>query len=484
MASSGYSRNMKAMILLFCALMGLMSAQEADQRVLGKSVEGSYADKVVVIEVGKKDLSVSQSFKFWERILKKADDDGAQAIVFDLNTPGGLAFPTTELMTQIANLKTPTISFVNPQALSAGTFVAVSTDRIYMKPGSAIGSAAIVDGTGGKIEDTMRAKLESFFDAHVRWIAEKKGYRKDVLRAMMIVSEKERNIEGNIVEAGALLALNSSEAIKPLNEGTLLATAEIQNLDALFEREGWDKADLVTATPTGFERLAWWVAGISGLLIVVGLSGGYFEIKTPGFGVGGVISLTAFGIFFFGNYLAGNMAGYELAALFVLGIVFIAIEIFVLPGFGIAGLIGLTIMIGSLVFAMVDNVAWERRQFEAPGIGWLGEVLSGPAMHLSFGIFGSLLILWAMMRFLPNIPFFGKHLLPGSVALGTGISEEAETGPRIGMTGTATTDLRPSGKAEIDGGLLDVVADGKFVQKGDAVRIIKEDGMGVVVKGA
>lgn len=477
MALSRYSAGMNRIVLFLFVLMNLLRGE--DGNVLGKAEEESYGGKIVRITVGEKDLSIGQSFKFWERTLDRAEAEGAKAVIFDLDTPGGLAFPTGEMMSQIANLKMPTVAFVNPKALSAGSMIAISTDRIYMTPGSTIGSSAIVNGTGQEIEKVMREKLESFFNAHVRYIAEKKGHRKEVIQAMMFLNDEDQSFGDLVVKKGKLLNLNSSDAVKLLDDGPILAEAELEDLDAVLEAEGWSRADLVDAKPSAFEKLAWWVASVSPILILLGLAGGYFEFKAPGFGVGGVISIIAFSLFFFGNYLAGNMAGYELAAIFVLGLILIAVEIFVLPGFGVPGIFGLIIAVGSLVFSMIDGVKW--RQYEW-GSGSLLDAISGPAMYLAIGIFGWVGLLYLMFRFVPGIPFLNRTLLNASLAEGTGMETREGEASRVGMTGEAQTDLHPSGKAEIDGEIVDVVVEGGFARKGDAVRIIKEDGMGIVVK--
>ncbi len=469
---------MKLAIFFILISLGIISAQ--DQRILGKSDEESFADKIVRIEIGKKDLGNGQSFKFWERVLDRAQEEGAKGIIFDLDTPGGLAFPTEELMTQIANVGIPTVAFVNPNAISAGSFIAVSTDRIYMTPGSKIGSSGLVNGSGQEIEPVMRAKLESYFGAQIRYIAKQKGYRPEVIEAMMFLSDEERKIGDVTVRPGSLLNLTSTEATKVMDDGPLLATAEIAKLDEVLKAEGWDQLEVVTATPTGFERIAWWIAGYSVILIVIGLGGGYLEVQSPGFGIGGVVSLIAFGLFFFGNSVAGNMAGYEVAAIFVLGIILIAVEIFVLPGFGVAGISGLLLVIGSLTFAMLDGFTWRTYQWEdGEGVG-IVELIKGPALNLAVGIIGSLVLLFLMMKYLPQLGLVERNLLPGS--LGKGNGEDEIMGRRVGLTGTATTDLRPSGMAEIDGETIEVLADGVFLDRGESLRVISDDGMGVTVK--
>lgn len=444
----------------------------------GRSGEESYAGKVVIIEVRENDLSHGQSFKFWERTLERLEEEEAEALIFDLETPGGLAFPTKDLMSKIANLEIPTYSYIDPMAMSAGALIAVSTDEIYMAPGSLVGSAALVSGSGMAIDETMRAKIESFFDAHVRWITEKKGHRYEVIEAMMMVRDEERKVGSITVPKGGLMALNSSEAVEMLEDGPLFAQGEVKDLDALLKLKGYERSQVVIATPTGFEKFAWWVASASGFLILLGLGGGYLELKTPGFGIGGIISLTAFSLFFFGNYVAGRMAGYELAALFVLGIVLILIEIFLVPGVGVVGFLGLGCVLSALGFAMVDRVQWQKFQWDQ---GSLSEAIAGPALQLAIGIFGSLILLYLIIRYLPTVPLFERAMLTETLASGTG-QQEAPLKGHVGAEAVTATDLRPAGKISLEGALLDASLESGFLRKGEKVTVVREDGMGITVR--
>ena len=471
---------MKTLFFYLFVSLGLLFGQ--DQKVFGKSDEESYEGKIVRIKVGKKDLVNGQSFKFWERVLDRATDEKAKAIIFDIDTPGGLALATKELMTRISEMEIPTIAFVNPEASSAGSFISISTDRIYMTPGSLIGSSGIVSGSGQEIDPVMRAKIESFFGAHIRYIAEKKNYRPEVIEAMMFLSEEERKIGDVVVPVGKLLNLNSIEATKIMDDGPLLAKAELSTIEEVLKAEGWSADEMITARPTGFEKLAWWIASYSSILIMVGLGGGYLELKTPGFGIGGIVCLSAFGLFFFGNYMAGNMAGYELAAIFAIGIALIAVEIFVIPGFGVAGIAGLLLIVGSLVFSMFDGVTWNTYQGGGAEEVSFIDVLRRPARSLALGIFGSLLLLFLMMKFLPKLGFIGDSMLPGSLTRGNGDDAPENEGGLVGQTGVAVSDLRPSGKAEIDGKVVEVLADGAFLDQGEAIRVMSDYGMGITVK--
>jgi len=153
---------MKSLLLFLLLSLGTLCGQ--DKKALGKSEEASYEGKIVRITVDEKDLSIGAAFKFMERTLDRVKDEGAKAVIFDLDTPGGLAFPTKELMSKLADLEIPTIAFVNSEASSAGSFIAISTDRIYMTPGSNIGSSAIVSGGGHCREEGASARSDRGYD--------------------------------------------------------------------------------------------------------------------------------------------------------------------------------------------------------------------------------------------------------------------------------------------------------------------------------
>jgi membrane-bound serine protease (ClpP class) len=241
---------------------------------------------------------------------------------------------------------------------------------------------------------------------------------------------------------------------------------------------------VVRAEPTGFEKLAWWVKYLSPVLILVGLGAAYAEMKAPGFGVGGAISLAAFSLFFFGNYAAGNMAGYELAVIFAVGILLIALEIFVIPGTGIAGIVGLLLMVGTLFFAMIDSIDLSDFGSEALSGPSFLELIAWPALSLAIGLFGGVVLAMFLMRFLPDTPLFGWLTLKQELASGAAMDEHKRDDPRrVGWTGAAATDLRPVGKATFQGEVLDVAVEGGgFVAEGAPVRIVSEDGMGILVK--
>ena len=459
--------------------------QKPAKKIFGRSGEESYRDKVVVIKVGEKDLVNKQAFKFWRRVIERVNAEDARAVVFDINTPGGLAFDTADLiMVDMQKLKVPSYAFVNPKALSAGALVAAGTDGIYMHPVSTIGAAAIVSGTGAEIPEIMRAKIESAFNAFVRAVSKSKGHNPDVIRAMMITDEYFDF--GDIqVEEGELLSLTADEAVMDFEGKPLLAKGIVDDITVLLEKEGLGNVEVIHAEPTGMEKFAYWVAAFSGILILVGIGGGYLEMKSPGFGLGGGISLLAFGLFFFGNYVAGNMAGYGLMLLFLLGVMLVIVELFILPGMIIPGVIGGLLVLGTLFMAMVDGFAFDDNDIR----GWDAEgaldFINRPAMNLAIGLLGSTVLMMLMMRYLPNVPIFSRMVMSKVLATGDSTGEDSVqggTGEHVGLRGVASTDLRPAGKGDFDGRVLDVTAANGYIEEGKAIVVIGEDGVRILVE--
>ena len=449
----------------------------------GKVKEESFENKLVVLKVGKDDLINKQSFKFWRRMLRRAEDEKARAVLFDLDTPGGYAFETKEIMSEITRLTIPSYAFVNENALSAGALMSVATDGIYMSPEGTIGAAGLVSGGGAEIGEMMRKKLHSSFEAQIRSVAEKKGHDPDLIRAMMIPEPRDRVFGSVVVKAGELLTLTATEATSLRDGRTLLAKAVAGSIEEIAQMEGMEGVEIVRAEATAFENFAWWVSKWSFLLILVGMAAAYAELKAPGFGIGGAISLLAFGMFFFGNYMAGNLANYELVALFALGVILVAVELFLIPGTGVIGIAGVLCMLGALLLGTVDKIDWSDWKV-GDFSGGLIDLLRGPALTLGTGLLGGSILVVLLMRFLPNAPLFRTFIARKELAGGASLDDEAAVAgseKRVGWTGEALTDLRPSGKAVMSGEELDVVADGAFISKGSKVRVLRQDGMRIVV---
>lgn len=456
--------------------------------------EVSYTGKVVVIDVGQDSLINQANFEFMERALLKADRDGAKAVVFDMDTPGGLVWQTSELMLEtLVKLKTPVYTYVNTRAISAGSLVAAATDAIYMAPGATIGSAGVVQGGGQDLAETMEQKVVSMVISTARNAAIQNGHNPDVIEAF-IDKDKEVVIDGEVIsKAGEMLNLNTPEATRLINGRPVLAKGEVGSIEELLAAEGVEYApeDLIKAERMGFEVFAFWVVKLAPLLIMLGVIGAYTEMKSPGLGIPGLVSVLAFGIYFFGAHLAGKLAGFEIVALFVLGLLLVVLEIFVIPTAFIFGLIGAVLMVTALALGLVDKAPVVAP--DGSGIQWgelISDVLITPLFTVSIGLAGAIVGVALLMRYLPSVPLFSRLVLSTEVpqgtssALGNEPADNTSTGARsyVGCSGVADSVLRPSGRAVINGEYVDVVTDGEFIRKGTQIKVIAQEGLRVVVR--
>src|SRR5437764_2167216 len=291
---------------------------------------------------------------FLRRAVKTAESNEASAIVFDMNTYGGRLGTATEVVDTLNQIKIPTYTFINTNAGSAGALIAIATRHVYMTPVSAIGAAAPILPTGEDLPSTAREKTISYWSALVRGSAIKNGHNPDVAEAFMN-KDKEVKIGDRVVHPkGAVLTLNAQEATEKINGKPLLAEGIVDSVGDLTKRAGL-KDNIMRIEPTGFEQLAFWITALAPLLLLGGILGAYLEFKIPGATWPGVISAICFALFFLGHYLAG-LAGWEVVALFVLGMVLVLIEIlFFAHSTIIFGVVGLFLIVASLLWVMLDR---------------------------------------------------------------------------------------------------------------------------------
>jgi membrane-bound serine protease (ClpP class) len=414
------------------------------------------------------------------RGVKEAMEANADAIIFDMDTYGGAVNTTQEIIEIISKFKGTTITYVNTKAFSAGAFISVATQKIYMAPQSVIGAAAIVmqspGGTGiEKLPDTVEAKMTSGFSAIVRAQAEKNGHNVDVVQAM-IDKTKALEIEGEVLnKEGNILTLTDRQAAKEYGNPPkpLLSSGTVESLDLLLEKLGYANATRTTIEPTGAEKLGTWINTISPILLIIGIIGIYIEFKTPGFGLPGIVGIVAFTIYFLGGYVAGlSGAGWILA--FLIGIALIAVELFVFPGTFIAGILGAIIMLVALVMAMVDVY---------PGTPSLPSLpqLQLPLRDLSIAVLASVGIALILARFLPETTLFNRLVSQGASGETSVAAQETRQSSRLGKVGVAIAPLCPGGKARFDDELLDVITRGEMIAKGQQVKIIGHTGPNAIV---
>src|SRR5437016_8921216 len=312
---------------------------------LGQAREVIHKGDVVVVPL-RGEISPSL-LMFLRRAEKLAETNGASAIIFEMNTYGGRLDAAEEITSVLNHAKIPTYTFIDSNAGSAGALVALATQHIYMAPVSAIGAAAPVLSTGEDLPLTQREKTISYWSALIRSSALKNGHNPDIGEAFMD-KEKEVKIGDRVVHAkGTLLTLNAQEATELINGKPLLADGLADSVADLAKKAGL-KGALVAVDPSGFERLAFWITSLAPLLLLLGIICAYLEFKMPGVSMPGIIAAICFALFFAGHYLAG-LAGWEVVALFVLGVVFVLVEIlFFAHSTIIFGVIGVFLMLASL----------------------------------------------------------------------------------------------------------------------------------------
>lgn len=467
--------------------------QSEDDGLFARQMGKNYKGKIVRIEVGRSTLISKSRFEFMDRIVRKAQADGAEAVIFDLDTPGGLAWDTQELILKtLQDVTIPTYSFVNPQAQSAGAIVALGTDHIYMRPSSSIGSALVVT-IGGDLPDDMSSKVTQAMVSVVRDTARSKGHNEDIAEAF-VTRGKKVVINGNVIfdEGDEVLNLSASQATEIIDGQPVLAKGLAKSIDDIITQENL-QGDLVDAESLGMESFAYWVQKYAILLIIIGIAGVYLEMQSPGFALPGAIGLLSFAIYFFGNNLAGNLAGYELVVVFVLGLVLIGIEIFLFPGTLVAGIIGGIMVLGSLGFAMVDKVDFESKMKGLPGAESWGELMGSGFLTLMFGSIGALALILAVIKFFPRTRMGGLLILDEAVAGGASIDGQSHIDPEsgsdtgqsvsyLGWEGVAETDLRPAGKGRFKGKILDIISDGEYLNKDTQIIVSRHEGSRIVVK--
>jgi len=406
---------------------------------------------------------------------------GASAIIFEMDTYGGRLDAAEEITDVLNHATIPTYTFINNNAGSAGALIALATRNIYMAPVSAIGAAAPVLVTGQDLPETEREKTISYWSALIRSTAVRNGHNPDIGEAFMN-KEKEVKLGDRVIHAkGSLLTLSAQEAIEQINGKPLLAAGVADSVADLMRKAGL-KGTSVALAPTGFERLAIWVTLLAPLLLLGGIVGAYLEFKIPGASVPGIISAICFTLFFLGHHLAG-LAGWETVALFVVGFVLVLIEIlFFAHSTIVVGVVGVFLMLASILWAMIDRYPGENFFPTAP-------MLAIPLTNLLIALVASGVVIWILARYLPRTSLYRRFALMTSNPSGTsmaGVTTTSVAPARLapGMTGTALSMLRPSGKAKFAEHVIDVVTEGEFISPGTQVSIVQADPLRVVVRSA
>lgn len=416
------------------------------------------------------------------RGLKQAIADKADIVVLDMDTPGGSLKTTFEILEALEKFEGLTITYINKDAISAGALISAGTHEIWFSPQGGIGAAAPVQGGGQDIDTTMKQKIVSYLTMRVRVLSQGHGYRGEVISAM-INAEKEFKIGDTVIKpAGELLSLTGAEAVamygeppqKLLGEGIARSIEEL--LDSKYQKDGYT---LVRIEESWSEQLASWLSNIVPLLLGLGLLALFIEFKTPGFGVFGVTGIVLLVIVFLSNYVAG-LSGHEPMVLFGVGMILVALEIFVFPGLLISGVLGVILMFGALLWSLAD--LWPNEP-----VSFSGDQFAGPLADLGLGLVIAVVLAVVLARFLPKGLLWDRLVVGSTVASAAQISgldpeEGADVDTLLGAEGLAVSDLRPSGQVEVSGRRYEARVAVGIVSKGDAIRVVGRSDFSLIVE--
>jgi membrane-bound serine protease (ClpP class) len=398
---------------------------------------------------------------FLSRTIREAKESGAAAVLLDINTFGGRVDAAVAMRDELLNAPVRTIAFVNQRAISAGALIALACETLVMTKGGTIGAATPVLSGGGETK-AADEKSVSYVRKEFRATAEARNRPPEFAEAMV---DADVEIAG-VIAKGKLLTLTTSEALKHD-----VAELTADTAGAALEAAGLPRAELRHARQSWAETLVRFLTHpiVSSLLMTVGLLGLFVEIRTPGFALPGIIGLISLGLFFWGHWIV-RLAGWEELLLVSIGVLLIALEVFVFPGTTLAGIAGVIALVAGLGMALV-------------GAGATVPVVIGALGRVALSILLAMAGAFALLRVLPRLPFGRRLVLATGMQADLGYVSAPDSDRRwLGRTGTAISPLRPAGIADIDGTRVDVVSDGGFIDAGAAIEVTRVDGNRIVVR--
>lgn len=427
-------------------------------------------EKAIVYKVDMKDEIGPSIWRLVKKSFDRATEGRADYILIHMNTYGGMVVYADSLRSLILNYPKPVWVFIDNNAASAGALISIACDKIYMREGANIGAATVVNQTGeampDKYQSYMRSMIRATAQAHGKDTVVENGktivrWHRDPRIAEAMVDE--RIAVKGVSDSGKILTFTPHEAMQ---HGYCDGIAE--NVPEVIQKEGITNYELHEYRPTTMDKVIGFLISpiMQGLLIMVIIGGIYFELQTPGIGFPLAAAVTACLLYFAPLYLEG-FANYVEIILFGVGLILLLLEIFVIPGFGVAGILGIVCIVASLALSGIDDFTFE----------FLPDFVGAIIRSLFFVISCSLISVFASIWLSRKL--FGSRRLnfalhaeqkveEGFVGVDMTVKEE------VGKEGVVFTDLRPAGKVEINDDVYDAVSNtGAFIQKGTRVKVIK-----------
>ncbi len=403
----------------------------------------------------------------WHKTKKAyayAKEEGIDLILIHMNTYGGMLETADSLRTLFLQSDIPVWVFIDNNAASAGALISIACERIFMRQGASIGAATVVNQEGEKMPD----KYQSYMRSMMRATAEARNRDPDIAEAMVDPSAKVTHL----IDSGKVLTLTASEAMKL---GFCDDVAE--SVHEVLKKGGIPQYEIRTFRLTALDKVIAFLVhpAVSGLLILIIVAGIYFEFQSPGAVFPIVAALIAVALYFAPLYLEGLAAHWEIIVFFI-GLILIAVEIFVIPGFGVAGISGIFLVIASLTLAMINNLVFDFSH------------VNGNAFLRSFFIVVIAMFTAVTGSLLLSRKLFTSNLF-GGLALNTTedrsegyIAADSSLERLVGMEGTARSILRPGGKVIVEGEIYDAVAETGFVDPGERILVVRYDKTQLVVR--
>ncbi len=403
------------------------------------------------------------AWRLVENAVNEAEAKQADYIIIRMNTYGGMVDIADSIRTKLLKAKPIVAVWIDVNAASAGALISIACDSIYMNKGASIGAATVVGGEGEQMPD----KYQSYMRSTMRATAEAQGRDPQIAEAMV---DNTSAIPG-VIDSGFTLTFTTSEAIKNnYCEGEATSITEVIKLLGIADYE------LISHRQSLLDNFIALLLNpaVSGILMLVIIGGIYFELQTPGIGFPLAAAIVAAVLYFAPLYLEGLAENWEIL-LFLAGIGLLAIEIFVLPGFGIAGIAGIVLIVSGLTLSLIRNIAFD---FTFTGMDEISVALFRVVLTLLAAVVLFLLFAEKLMFKGP----FSKLVLADTQKSAEGYVSQNTTGiSLIGKTGIAITDLRPAGSIEIDNERYDAISDGELLSKNTTVKVVKAQGNYLVV---
>ncbi|MGO1245385.1 MAG: NfeD family protein [Sphingobacterium sp.] len=417
----------------------------------------------IVYKVDLKEEIGPNAWRTINQAYTKALENKSNIFLIELNTFGGAVNFADSIRSRLLDATMKTIVYVNNNAASAGALISLASDEIYMHKGGSIGAASVVDQSG----EIMPEKYQSYMRGLMRATAEAKGRDPKIAEAFV---DAEVSIP-NLKPDGKLLTLTSGEAL-----AAGIIKAEVNGIDEVYQRASVSKQNVIEHQVTTIDRIISMLINplVSGLLILGIIGGIYFELQTPGIGFAFIVALICGSLFFAPLYLQGLADNWEIA-IFLIGVLCLVLEVFVIPGFGVAGILGIICVLCGLAFSMVDN-------------DFLNFKLSTPGLLIN----SFLIVSGAMVLSVVLMVIFGKNILRSRAfkrlvlqdeqQSDVGFTSSPQKAELINQIGVARTVLRPGGKIEVAGVWYDAIALDGFIDPGEEIYVVKHENYNLFVR--